>query len=173
MENVTIRSARPGDVERLIELLGHGALDGRQEDLSDLSAYLAALTEIQAADGSDVLVVELDGEVVGMCQLVVFRHIQRHGGRCAEVESMHVHPDFRRRGLGEQLLNAAVDAARAARCYRVQLKSNLQRANAHRFYERHGFVPSHVGFKRILELSEAAPPSGRSAARSSQAGDSA
>ena len=96
------------------------------------------------------MVAEMDGEVVGMCQLVVFRHFQRRGGLCAEVESMHVHPDFRGRGIGEQLLNAAVDAAQQAGCYRVQLTSNRQRADAHRFYERHRFVPSHIGFKRLV-----------------------
>ena len=86
-----------------------------------------------------------------MCQLLMFRHFQRRGGLCAEVESMHVHPDFRGKGIGGQLLNAAVDAARQAGCYRVQLTSNLQRADAHRFYQRHGFVPSHVGFNGSSE----------------------
>ncbi len=154
MEKLTIRSAGSGDVKRLIELLGHGALHGSQEDPTDLSPYLAALTEIQTTEGSDVLVVELNGEVVGMCQLAVFRHFQRHGGRCAELESMHIHPDFRGRGLGEQLLGAAVNAAREAGCYRIQLTSNRERPQAHRFYQRLGFVPSHVGFKRLLEETE-------------------
>lgn len=151
VEQVVVRSATSGDVRRLIELLAHGALDDRQEDPTDLSAYLAALTEIQANEGSDVLVAELDGDVVGMCQLVVFRHLQRRGGLCAEVESMHVHPNFRGKGIGKQLLDAAVDAAQREGCYRVQLTSNRQRTDAHRFYERHGLVASHVGFKRQIE----------------------
>jgi hypothetical protein len=33
----------------------------------------------------------------------------------------------------------------------VQLTSNNARSDAHRFYERLGFVPSHVGFKMLLE----------------------
>ena len=67
---------------------------------------------------------------------------------------MHIHPDFRGRGLGEQLLAVAVNAAREAGCCRIQLTSNLERPNAHRFYERLGFVPSHVGFKRPLERTD-------------------
>jgi GNAT superfamily N-acetyltransferase len=151
VENFTIRSAESRDVQRLVELLRHGALADSQEDPTDLTAYRAALTEIQAKGGSDVLVAELDGEVVGMCQIEVFRHFQRHGGLCAEVESMHVLPSFRGKAIGGRLLDAAVDAADRAGCYRVQLTSNLQRTDAHRFYERHGFAPSHVGFKRILK----------------------
>lgn len=142
----------PADVAHLVELLEHGALVGQREDPSDLGAYRAALAQIQTADGCDVLVAESEGHVVGMCQLVVFRHLQRHGGLSAEIESMHVHPDFRGRGIGGHLLTAAVDAARRAGCYRVQLTSNGQRTDAHRFYERHGFEPSHVGFKRLIGI---------------------
>jgi hypothetical protein len=29
--------------------------------------------------------------------------------------------------------------------------SNVRRTEAHRFYERQGFVPSHLGFKRWIE----------------------
>jgi GNAT superfamily N-acetyltransferase len=95
-------------------------------------------------------VAELDGEVVGVCQLIVFRHLQAHGGLCAEVESMHVHPDHRSGGAGAALLAEAVARAGALGCYRIQLTSNTARSDAHRFYERLGFVPSHVGFKMRL-----------------------
>ncbi len=64
---------------------------------------------------------------------------------------MHVHTDFRSKGIGEQLLSAAIDAAQRAGCYRVQLTSNVRRVDAHRFYERQRFVPSHIGFKRPIQ----------------------
>jgi len=32
----------------------------------------------------------------------------------------------------------------------VQLTTDKSRADAHRFYEKLGFVPSHLGFKRKL-----------------------
>ena len=67
------------------------------------AAYASALAEIDATDGA-VLVAELDGEVVGVCQLIVFRHLQRRGGRCAEIESVHVHPEHRGSGIGGALL---------------------------------------------------------------------
>jgi GNAT superfamily N-acetyltransferase len=101
--------------------------------------------------GSALLVAELDGEVVGVCQLIVFRHIQAGGGRCAEIESVHVHPDRRGLGIGTALLRHAIERARALGCYRVQLTSNTVREDAHRFYGSLGFVPSHVGFKLSLD----------------------
>ncbi len=147
---VTIRSAEPTDVPRLVLLIQYGALRGTDEGSSDPGPYRRALAEIQGSPHGDVLVADRAGEVVGLCQLVVFRHFQQQGGLCAEIESLHVHPDHRAQGIGAQLLAAAVDAARRAGCYRVQLTSNRQRTEAHRFYTRHGFEPSHVGFKRLL-----------------------
>jgi GNAT superfamily N-acetyltransferase len=47
-------------------------------------------------------------------------------------------------------MGEAIERARALGCYRVQLTSNRVREDAHRFYERLGFVPSHVGYKLML-----------------------
>jgi GNAT superfamily N-acetyltransferase len=44
----------------------------------------------------------------------------------------------------------AIERARRLGCYRVQLTSNVVRSDAHRFYERLGFTPSHLGFKLPL-----------------------
>jgi len=138
----------------MVELLQHGALREGKEDLSDSGPYLAALAEIQTASGNHLVVAEVDDEVVGMCQVVVFRHFQHGGGMCAEVESMHVHPDFRSNGIGERLVTFAVDMARDAGCYRIQLTSDLRRLDAHRFYQRLDFEPTHIGFKRTLNTSD-------------------
>jgi GNAT superfamily N-acetyltransferase len=149
LRGVTVREAVPADVARMIELLAFGALEEGKEDPSDPGPYRAALDDIHAT-GGHVLVADRDGDVVGMCQVVVFRHFQSRGGLCAELESVHVHPDLRSRGIGAQLVGAAVEVARRAGCYRIQLTSNSRRRDAHRFYQRLGFEPTHVGFKRML-----------------------
>jgi GNAT superfamily N-acetyltransferase len=63
---------------------------------------------------------------------------------------VNVAAEHRSAGIGTALLEAAVQRARQAGCYRVQLTSNVLRTDAHRFYQRHGFEPTHVGFKRHL-----------------------
>ena len=145
-----IRSATAADAADLAALIAGGALGPTDDDPGDPGTYAAALEEVRNAPGCDVLVAEVDGAVVGMCQLIVFRHVQHRGGRCAELESVHVRNDLRSSGIGGALVEAAVEAARAAGCYRVQLTSNGARTDAHRFYARHGFAPTHVGFKRSL-----------------------
>jgi len=149
---LVIRRATGADLGRAVELLVLGALPGGPARVEDAAAaaYAAALREIDDAGGT-VLVAERDGEVIGVCQLIVFRHLQASGGLCAEIESVHVHPDHRGSGVGTALLREAVARARALGCYRVQLTSNARREDAHRFYERLGFSPTHVGFKMLLE----------------------
>lgn len=149
-DRVTVRLARPADAAAVAALLAGGAVTN-QEDPSDVDAYARALAEVAGTRGNDVLVAELDGAVVGTCQLLVFRHIQQRGGLCAEIESVHVAARRRSAGIGAALLGAAVERARLAGAYRVQLTSNAVRTDAHRFYERHGFEASHVGFKRRFD----------------------
>lgn len=141
---VTVRTARPDDAEAVAGLLAGGALTVA-EDPSDTDAYRRAI-----ASTGNVLVAELDATVVGVCQLMILGHVQHNGGLCAEIESMHVSADHRGAGIGGILLAAAVERARAAGCYRVQLTSNKARPDAHRFYLRHGFEATHEGFKLYL-----------------------
>jgi GNAT superfamily N-acetyltransferase len=150
-EGPSIRRAVAADLPRIVELLISGALPGapNTEDLTDADRYQDALEEIQGA-GGEVLVAERRGEVVGFCQLLVFRHLQARGGLCAELESVHVQAEHRGTGIGRALVRGAVDRARDLGCYRVQLTSNRRREEAHRFYESLGFEPTHVGYKMRL-----------------------
>jgi GNAT superfamily N-acetyltransferase len=147
--SVTVRDAGVADTPRLVALIAAGSLTGDAPD-TDLAPYADAVREIADDKHSAILVAEIKARVVGMCQLTGFRHVQHRGGLCAEIESMHVDPGERATGIGGLLLEAAVDRAREWGAYRVQLTSNSQRGDAHRFYARHGFVATHVGFKRSL-----------------------
>lgn len=143
-DGVVIRPARPDDAAAVAALLAGGAMTVT-EDPADVGSYRRAI-----AEGGGLLVAEKQGRVVGACQLLFLPHIQHNGGRCAEIESMHVAAGERGGGIGSALLGEAVQRARAAGCYRVQLTSNKSRPDAHRFYLRHGFQASHEGFKLYL-----------------------
>jgi GNAT superfamily N-acetyltransferase len=146
----TIRLAEDRDVERLVVLLKLGTLRPDQEDAGDRESYARALAEISQSAYNELLVAECDGQVVGTCQVFGVRQFHHRGGLCAEIEGVHVHPDFRGNGIGSLLIRHAVDVARDWGSYRVQLTSNKSRTDAHRFYERLGFTATHEGFKRYL-----------------------
>jgi GNAT superfamily N-acetyltransferase len=48
------------------------------------------------------------------------------------------------------MISWAIDEARRRGCALVQLTTDKSRTNAHRFYERLGFVASHAGMKLAL-----------------------
>jgi ribosomal protein S18 acetylase RimI-like enzyme len=66
------------------------------------------------------------------------------------IESIHVAPAHRNLGLGTEMVRWAIERCRARGCGIVQLTSNKERLEAHRFYRRLGFEPSHEGFKLYL-----------------------
>jgi GNAT superfamily N-acetyltransferase len=63
---------------------------------------------------------------------------------------VRVRSDLRGQGLGGALFAWAVEQARERGCALVQLTSNKERVDAHRFYGRLGFVATHEGFKLRL-----------------------
>ena len=68
----------------------------------------------------------------------------------AQIEGVRVASDLRSRGIGARLMADAEDRARAAGCGLMQLTTNRTRVDAHRFYDRTGFTPSHIGYKKPL-----------------------
>jgi GNAT superfamily N-acetyltransferase len=145
-----VRPIRHEDVAAAIELLRGGSLMPEFEDASKVDDYWSAVEETRRQRG-DVLVAEVDGDVVGVCQVIIFRHFQHAGGWCAEVESVHVRSDQRSQGIGAQLLHAADELAKERGCYRIQLTSRNVREDAHRFYRTNGYGQTSQGFKKFFD----------------------
>ena len=57
---------------------------------------------------------------------------------------------LRSQGIGAQLMAECEARARAAGCTIIQLTTDRSRKDAHRFYERLGYQPSHLGMKKPL-----------------------
>ena len=87
--------------------------------------------------GGCVFVADHDGEIVGLCTVMLDIDSVRFGRR-AWVEDLAVHPDNRSAGHGKALLDAAKDWGRARGATHLELDSGEARADAHRFYEREG-----------------------------------
>lgn len=146
-----LRRATPEDADALITLLSDDPISAARGDVaseSDRTAYAAALQEILAELSNDLLVVERVGVVVGTLQLTSIPGMARRGSRRLLVEAVRVRSDLRSSGIGTAVMRWVSDvAAPALGAALVQLTSDAARADAHRFYERLGYVGSHVGFK--------------------------
>lgn len=149
---VTLRRADVEDLGALMRLLADDAISasrGDQADESDTAAYRAGLVET-LADASNDLVVAVgpDGVVIAMMQLTRIPGLSRRGATRLLVEAVRVSSARRSSGIGSALMRWTTDvAAPALGAALVQLTSDEARTDAHRFYERLGFVGSHRGFK--------------------------
>jgi len=92
----------------------------------------------------------LDGQVVATAQVTWIRMLAANGGLYCQVEAVRTSRALRGRGLGARLMGVIEDEARRRGAARMQLTSNRRRTDAHRFYERLGYEPSHVGMKKYL-----------------------
>ena len=147
---VLVRGITSDDVAAAVRLLQGGSLSPQFEDEDRVGNYWSAVEETRRSLG-DVLVAELNGEVVGLCQVILFQHFQHSGGWCCELESVHVRSDQRSHGIGASLLAAAGALAQERGCYRIQLTSRHVRGDAHRFYVANGYEATSQGFKKFFD----------------------
>jgi ribosomal protein S18 acetylase RimI-like enzyme len=96
------------------------------------------LREIVSANGTSLLFARLDGQVVGMLTLALFRI---PSGVRAWIEDVVVDTAARGRGVGELLTRAAIEIAVSKGARTVELTSRPAREAANRLYSRLGFQP--------------------------------
>jgi GNAT superfamily N-acetyltransferase len=77
--------------------------------------------------------------------------ISFQGGLRAQVESVRVDRRFQGQGIGSAMMIWSMERARERGAHVVQLTTHNTRLDAHRFYERLGFMGSHLGMKRSLK----------------------
>ncbi|UVF17902.1 GNAT family N-acetyltransferase [Microvirga terrae] len=150
MSALSIREAQARDLEAIIRLHEEDELGSHGDVWSPETrpAYEAAFAAIQQSPDNR-LFVALDGdEVVGTFQLTFIPSLTGRGALRVKVESVKVKAARRSGGIGARMMAFAEDHARTYGAAAMELTSNKTRTDAHRFYERIGFVRSHEGFKK-------------------------
>ncbi|MDN5600789.1 MAG: GNAT family N-acetyltransferase [Brachybacterium sp.] len=142
--------ARAGDVPALVALLGDDVL-GREREGTDLESYARAFEQIDA-DPHHFLAAVRDesGQIVATLQLTLLPGLSRGGATRLQIEAVRIAASTRGSGLGTALFAWAHDWGRSQGAALAQLTTDASRTDAHRFYERLGYTPSHVGFKLPL-----------------------
>ncbi|MET7345980.1 GNAT family N-acetyltransferase [Streptomyces sp. NPDC087866] len=150
MSDLDIRRATADDLAEIVALLADDPLGAQRESPDDLAPYRPALRRLTDDPNQHMMVAVREKRVVGTLQLTVIPGLSRRGSTRSVIEGVRIHADERGSGLGTRLIQWAVDESRRQGCQLVQLTSDATRTDAHRFYERLGFVASHVGFKLAL-----------------------
>ena len=149
--DLTIRLARKGDVFAILHIISEdeSGLHPDRPD-GDLSVYERAFDEISADSHNELFVGERDEVVIGSFQLTYIPYLFDRARERALLEAMFVAKAARGQGVGGALVRFALERARKRGYAMVQLDSNKQRVDAHRFYEAAGFQCTHAGFKAIF-----------------------
>jgi ribosomal protein S18 acetylase RimI-like enzyme len=147
-----LRRAVADDLPAIVAMLADDTLGAAREDarLPLAQAYLDAFAAIAADPNQLLAVAELEGAVAGTLQVSFLAGLSQQGAWRGQIEAVRVASGFRGRRLGEAMIAWAVEQCRARGCRMVQLTTHKSRKDAHRFYERLGFKPTHEGFKLAL-----------------------
>ena len=150
---VILRDARRDEVAAIVAMLADDMLGGAREVTREPlpQSYYTAFDALARDPNNRLLIAERDGETVGTLQITFIHGLSRQGARRALIEAVRVAAPYRGKGIGEEIIRAAVEIAREAGCAMVQLTTDKSRKDAHRFYERLGFKATHEGMKLMLE----------------------
>lgn len=152
MTQMTFRRAQPDDLPAIVVLLANDVLGQQREDASSPPnrKYVDAFQAILADPNQLQVVATLHDEVIGTLQLTFIPGLARTGAWRGQIEAVRIAETHRGSGVGQQMFEWAIEQCRARGCKLVQLTTDKARPDAHRFYERLGFVGSHIGYKLTL-----------------------
>lgn len=155
MSDLTIRKARPQDVDAIVRITNAGGPDGNpRARLPDVlpRSYREAFDEISSNPRELLMVAEMNDTVVGTFHLTFLTYLAGAGRPDAHLEAVHVTASHRRQGIGTAMLQWAIQEAKNRHCRRVQLTTDKQRTEAHALYKRLGFDFTHEGAKLYLDM---------------------
>ncbi len=134
--DTTIRPALPQDAAGIAalyrQLVGNPAV----------SVLPPRIAELSTQAHTRLLVCEHGGEVVGTALVCLCADVMFGTQPFAVVENIAVSAEVRSQGLGSMLLGHIETLCLQADCSKIMLLSAIQRADAHRFFERAGFIGS-------------------------------
>ena len=129
------------DLPQMVELLGVLFTD-EAEFQPNADKQRRALEQILTNPTIGTLYVAREGKRVIAMASLLYTISTAEGGKAAWFEDLVVHPDERKRGIGEALLKHVVTQARAAGITRITLLTDMQNERAQAMYRRAGFVGS-------------------------------
>jgi GNAT superfamily N-acetyltransferase len=151
--DIIIREAREADLPALIAMFAADPLGGHGDTtaVETYPDYAGAFATIAASSNQTLYVAELAGDVAGTFQTMITTSLNGRGASAMIIEAVQTRADLRGQGIGARMIEFAIAEAKSRGVRLVQLTSNAARKDAHRFYERLGFKPSHLGFKMALK----------------------
>jgi len=147
---MNFRQATIEDIEDIIKMISNDKLGQLREDYrSPLpEKYINAFQNINKDVNQELIVLENDkNEIIGTLQLSFIQYLTYQGGVRAQVEGVRIREDQRGKGVGEKMLEWAINRAQEQKAHLIQLTTDKKRIAALKFYEKLGFIATHEGMK--------------------------
>ena len=151
--DITFRYATRDDLPAIVALLADDEKGKTREEFTDPlpDAYYAAFDAMES-QSTDALpnkyLLALQGtDIVGCLQLTLIAGLSRRGQLRAQIEGVRVASSARGQKIGEKLITQSITISKLLGAALVQFTTDKTRKDAHRFYERLGFIASHEGMK--------------------------
>lgn len=141
-EAIEIRQAKSEDLAALIllyEQLEDRGANWATGQFTPEDVQLSGEMLARLADYPDykVYVAQMGDKIVGTMALLVMDSVP-NGIPSGFLENLVVDRASRRRGVGRELMQFAMDVCRSKGCFELSLSSRLENEDAHRFYEAVG-----------------------------------
>ncbi|PIT87699.1 MAG: GNAT family N-acetyltransferase [Candidatus Magasanikbacteria bacterium CG10_big_fil_rev_8_21_14_0_10_40_10] len=109
------------------------------------------IEKIVKNDCQAIKLIAKDGnKIIGRAYLYLIAN-DLHDRPYGLMEDVFVEPDYRKHGIGSQLVNALVQEAKAQKCYKLIGCSRNERPKVHELYQNLGFKDFGKEFRMDLE----------------------
>lgn len=102
--------------------------------------FVEVFQQILDREGLDILLLELDGEILGATYLNLIPNLSRGGRPYAVIENVVIAAHRRGERPGRRLMGATLERAWEAGCYKAMLQTGSRNPNTHAFYRACGFA---------------------------------
>ena len=147
-DRLIIRTAEEKDLPNVLRLYAQPDMDNGQ--VFALPDAKIIYNRMKSYPDNKLYVAELDGEIVGTYALAIMDNLAHMGRKSGLIEDVIVSQEYRRLGIGREMMRYAIETCKEKSCYKVMLSSNLKRENAHSFYDSIGFKKH--GYSFLMEL---------------------
>jgi len=95
-----------------------------------------------------IILAEANEQIVALI-VVTYRESLFYQGWVMTIEDLIVDENYRRKGIGTQLVQLAENIARQQGCLNIELNSDLYRKGTHRFWEAIGYERNAYQFRKV------------------------
>lgn len=145
MHQMRIRMATIKDFEKVLSLL----LQLWPSREINVAAIKDAFARGLDSQNDTYFCAEMDGSIIGFCSLTINNSLWQESS-IGYIGELVVDTSFRGQGVGTDLLEVAMDAAKDKGCKRIELDAAFHRNDAHNFYEGLGFEKRAYRFSKEL-----------------------